>query len=221
MIITDNLHAFIWDSMSVNNCNTYLIDGPKPILIDPGHVRLFDHVETGLDELGLTIDDISLVLCTHGHPDHLEAVQLFKDTPALFAIHETEWQWIQSRKEHVQERLGKSLGLFEPDFLLREGTLSFGEMEFQVIHTPGHTPGSACIYWPEKRALFTGDLIFENGLGRTDLPGGNGEQIKTSIRSVSGLDAQWMLSGHGDVISGAAQVKKNFDDVIGYWFNYV
>ena len=82
MQITNNLHAFIWDSMTVNNCCTYLIDGPKPILIDPGHAHLFGHVESGLDKLGLAIEDIGLVVCTHGHPDHIEAVQLFQETPA-------------------------------------------------------------------------------------------------------------------------------------------
>jgi len=221
MQITNNLYAFLWQSMTVNNCNTYLIDGPTRILIDPGHVKLFDHVRSGLGELGLTLKDIGLVICTHAHPDHLEAVQLFKDTPALFAIHATEWQWIKSMEKQIQATFGMTLDFFMPDFFLKEGDLTVGDLKFQVFHTPGHSPGSVCIYWPETRALFTGDLIFSEGLGRTDLPGGNGEQLKASIRRVSELDTEWLLSGHGNIVSGTSRVKNNFDQVEQFWFAYV
>ncbi|MBW2158037.1 MAG: MBL fold metallo-hydrolase, partial [Deltaproteobacteria bacterium] len=73
----------MWESMSANNCNTYLIDGPTRILIDPGHRHLFDHVNQGLMELNLTLEDIGLIICTHAHPDHMEAVQLFNKIPTL------------------------------------------------------------------------------------------------------------------------------------------
>lgn len=62
MKITENLHAFVWESMTTNNCNSYLIDGPTRVLIDPGHSRLFDHVELGLKQLGLTISDIGVII---------------------------------------------------------------------------------------------------------------------------------------------------------------
>ena len=75
MKIADNVYAFIWESMTANNCNTYLIDGPTRILIDPGHIDLFDHVRSGLEELKITLDDVGLIICTHGHPDHIESVQ--------------------------------------------------------------------------------------------------------------------------------------------------
>ena len=60
MEITPNLHAFVWKSTTTNNCNSYFIDGPSRVLIDPGHSRLFDHVELGLKELGLAIADMDL-----------------------------------------------------------------------------------------------------------------------------------------------------------------
>jgi glyoxylase-like metal-dependent hydrolase (beta-lactamase superfamily II) len=82
MKIANNLHAFIWQSMTANNCNAYFIDGPTRVLIDPGHRALFEHVERGLGDLGLKTDDIDLIVCTHAHPDHLEAVQLFKQKSA-------------------------------------------------------------------------------------------------------------------------------------------
>ena len=62
MKIINNIQAFIWKSMSANNCNTYLIDGPTRVLIDPGHSNLFDHVREGLMKLGLTPEDIGLII---------------------------------------------------------------------------------------------------------------------------------------------------------------
>lgn len=220
MKIFDGLHGFMWNSMSANNCNTYLIDGPTRVLVDPGHLGLFSHVEMGLRQIGAGISDIDLVICTHAHPDHFEAVQLFKkDTQALFAIHETDWHL-------VKEMARYSGGAFDvescaPDFFLQEGNLDVKGLELHVIHTPGHSPGSVSVYWPGKRALFTGDVLFKDGLGRTDLPGGSGETLKASIKRLAGLDSEWMLPGHGDFISGAKGVRSNFERVEQFWFRYI
>ena len=120
MEITPNLHAFVWESMTTNNCNSYFINGPSTrILIDPGHSGLFGHVEQGLKQLGLTIADIDLVICTHAHPDHLEGVQLFKDCPALFTLHEEEWQWAVSIGKQMAAAHGMDMDALTPDFFLK------------------------------------------------------------------------------------------------------
>jgi len=221
MQIIENLHGFIWRSMSANNCNTYLIDGPTRILIDPGHVRLFGHVEEGLDQLGLDLDQIGLVICTHGHPDHLEAARLFRDRPALVAMHETEWELLSSMGRHIRAAMGVDLEDLAPDLFLKEGDLAVDGINLQVFHTPGHSPGSASIYWPDGKALFSGDVIFKGGLGRTDLPGGDGRALKESIQRLSGLDTELLLSGHGDVVSGAGAVRDNFAAVERQWFGVI
>jgi glyoxylase-like metal-dependent hydrolase (beta-lactamase superfamily II) len=110
---------------------------------------------------------------------------------------------------------------FAPDLFLDEGGLKIGDIELNVVHTPGHSPGSITLHWPAAEALFTGDVIFNNGLGRTDLPGGNGGQIKQSIRKLSSIDARWLLSGHGDVVSGTEAVRANFEQVEETWFPYI
>jgi len=221
MKINDNLHAFLWQSMTSNNCNAYFIDGPKRILIDPGHRALFDHVERGLNSLGVAPDTIDLVICTHGHPDHIEGVQLFSGNSTLFTLHESEWRWLESFGPQISASLGIELVQFRPDFYLREGRLNLDGIELEIIHTPGHSPGSICIYWPEHRALFNGDLIFKEGVGRTDLPGGDGVQLKNSIKKVAELDVEHLLSGHGDIISGRQTVRDNFKEVESFWFAYV
>jgi glyoxylase-like metal-dependent hydrolase (beta-lactamase superfamily II) len=137
MQITNNLHAFIWQSMTANNCNAYFIDGPIRILIDPGHRALFDHVDLGLKELGLKTDDIDLVICTHAHPDHLEAVPLFKNKGAQFTLHEIEWQWAATVGRQMSASFGIDIDTFAPDFFLQEGELSLDGLEMNVFHTPG------------------------------------------------------------------------------------
>jgi hydroxyacylglutathione hydrolase len=221
MKLTDNLHAFLWQSMATNNCNTYFIDGPSRILIDPGHRAMFEHVQRGLEDLNLSIKDIDVVICTHAHPDHLEAVPLLKNTATLFTMHETEWQWAATMGKQMSAAYGIDIDDFRPDFFLKEGTLALDGIELDIIHTPGHSPGSVTLYWPLQKALFTGDLIFKEGLGRTDLPGGDGSQLKESIIGLKELDVEWLLSGHGEVISGAEKVKKNFADVESFYFAYI
>ena len=221
MQIVNNLHAFIWQSPTANNCNAYFIDGPTRILIDPGHRSLFDHVELGLRDLGLKTDDIDLVICTHAHPDHLEAVPLFKEKGALFTLHETEWYWAATIGQQMSAAFGIDIDALTPDFFLKEGTLSLDGLEMQVFLTPGHSPGSICLYWPMQKALFSGDLVFKEGLGRTDLPGGDGALIKESIIRMSHLDVELLLSGHGEIISGAREVKSNFESIEEFWFRYV
>jgi hydroxyacylglutathione hydrolase len=219
MKILENLHGFLWNSMSANNCNSYLIDGPARVLIDPGHSQLFGHVESALERLGLGIGDIDLVIVTHCHPDHVEAVKLFQKHQTLFAVHEKDWSLVKEMGRY----LGASLEFdsYPPAFFLEEGDLAVKGFEFQIIHTPGHSPGSISLYWPEQKALFTGDVIFREGLGRTDLPGGDGSILKESIKRLSGLEVERLLPGHGDVILDAAQVRMNFQQVERTWFAYI
>ena len=75
MKIVNNLHAFIWQSLTTNNCNAFFIDGPTRVLIDPGHRALFEHVEGGLRDLGLKTDDIDLIIFHR---------QSFRVSPQLF-----------------------------------------------------------------------------------------------------------------------------------------
>ena len=147
MEIFDKFHAFIWQNPAANNCNTYLIDGPSRVLIDPGHRAHFEHVQRGLEQLELSASDIDLVICTHAHPDHIEAVPLVRGTPTLYTLHETEWQWAATIGKQMSAAYGIDIEEFQPDFFLGEGTLAVKGLELEIIHTPGHSPGSVSVYW--------------------------------------------------------------------------
>lgn len=220
MKIANKLSGFLWESMTRNNCNTYLIDGPTRILIDPGHKDLLDHVEQGLSALNYGFGDIGLIVCTHAHPDHIEGVSRYKDTPALFAIHPSEWELVKSMKDYVRT-FGMSIDDIAPDFFLKEGELNVNGVTLHIIHTPGHSKGSISIYWPEQKALFTGDVVFKESFGRTDLPGGNGKQLKDSIVKLSRLDVEYLLPGHGGIIETAGNVRANFQFMEHHMFHYV
>ncbi len=203
MKLNDDLYAFPWRAVTVNNCNSYLIDGPFKILIDPGHQHLFGELQNLLGSISIRPEDIDLIIGTHIHPDHIEAGQSFSTLSTMVTIHEGEYQYFQEAASYWSHDL-------KLDFLLREGTLKAGGIELEVIHTPGHSPGSICLYWPSRKALFAGDVVFAGGVGRTDLPGGNGDQLKQSIGRLSSLDMELLLPGHGNIIKGQGAIARNF-----------
>lgn len=213
MKVLDGLHAFIWRVYTQNNCNTYLLDGGLNILVDPGHLHLFENVLQNLNGVGVPPDRIDLVIATHGHPDHLEAVQGLGKS-AMFAMSAEEYRFIS-------ELAGQYFKIPEPHFFLKEGDLVIGEEMFEVIATPGHSPGSICLYWPVKKALFTGDVVFSQSIGRSDLPGGNGGMLKESIKRLSEMDVDYILSGHGEIVAGKKEVKANFEKIKNYFFDYL
>jgi glyoxylase-like metal-dependent hydrolase (beta-lactamase superfamily II) len=219
MEIFEDLHAFLWLNPTANNCNTYFIQGKKRILVDPGHYHLFGHVKDHLSRLSLSPQDIDIVIVTHGHPDHMEGVRLFANQATLIGLHSAEVAFIKNVAPHYGEVLG--VPNFEPDILFQDGDLKIGDLTFQVIHTPGHSPGSICLYWPDKKVLFTGDVVFNQGIGRTDLPGGNGEDLKKSLRKISRLEVDTLLPGHGELVVGPEFVKNNFAEIERFWFSFI
>lgn len=221
MKICENLHGLMWRSMTANNCNTYVITGPKNILIDPGHLQHFHQVESELKVLNLTPRDIDLVLCTHAHPDHLEGVQVFKRAGVKFGLHARDWALVQDMLPRLGAAANTDPGEIAPDFFLEEGDLHVDGIHLEVLHTPGHSPGSLCFFWPLHKALISGDLVFREGIGRTDLPGGDSPALKQSLQKTASLPAELLLPGHGEIVSGRDDVQRNFDRINQVYLGYL
>ncbi|MCX5998987.1 MAG: MBL fold metallo-hydrolase [Chloroflexi bacterium] len=143
---------------------------------------------------------IGLIVVTHTHLDHIGAIgRLVESTGASFAVHEAEAEVMQ-RSDFSQ------YATFDPTFkrppppgrLLRDDdVLVVGNLKFQVLHTPGHSPGSICLVG--YGAVFSGDTLFNMGIGRTDGPGGDYNLLISSIRNRLLVlpDQTVVLPGHG------------------------
>ena len=210
MRLRDRLYIYPWESMVENNCNSYLISGGVPTLIDPGHLHLMPQLEAGMARDGFSFDDIRLVIATHPHPDHCEGILDFVERPARVTMHEAAEGFLGTFTDQWEGMTGKSLPAFSMDFYLRRGRLRLGEDNFQVIETPGHAPGSICLYWEDEKVLFSGDVVFNRSVGRVDLPGGSPSDLIQSLNLLMALDVDLLLPGHGPPVEGKGAVKENF-----------
>lgn len=225
MLLGGKVYWYPWEGYG-NNCNTYLIAGEKNVLVDPGHLRnefresCMDTLEQKLKKDGFSFEDIKLIICTHGHPDHFESASFLRDkSGARVAIHKDEEPMLQAISGIYRERQGDNAPDMTPDILLDEGELEAGDTVIKVIHTPGHSPGSVSFYLPEEKALISGDTVFRGSIGRTDLPGGNMDTMKESVDKLSLLDdIEWLLPGHMDLVEGNENVKRNFETIKNYFF---
>ena len=221
MKLDTDLYAYIWKSSAENNCNSFFIGGDLPVIVDPGHQHLVKSLITLMEKDGNRFEDVRVIIATHGHPDHLEAIQTFARAGVQVAMHEDEWKFLREVGGQFYRAMGVEMPDLKISFFLREGELKLGSKTFQVIHTPGHSPGSISLYWPEKKALFTGDVVFPMGVGRTDFPGGDGGLLRDSIERLSRLDAEYLLSGHGEVIKGRQNILRNFAYIRSNYYDYL
>ena len=226
--ITNNLFAYIWQGRD-NNCNSILFtdvlrNGHSHILIDPGHItnRLgedcFMELVRSMEQDGYSAEDIGLVINTHSHPDHCEANSLVVEkSGADVVLSEEEELFRRGNSQKMFAFAGAAMTDFTPLFFLKDGNLDLGnsaKVSLDVFITPGHSPGSVCLYWKEKKILISGDVLFYGSIGRTDLPGGNHKELKQSIDRLSGLDIEIIIPGHstqyGSIIEGKQQIERNF-----------
>ena len=218
MKIADGIYAYIWRGFFENNCNMFYFSEPLNMLIDPGLRHHLDLRFEGMKNDGLDPEDVKHVLNTHSHPDHFEGSLYFQEKGASISMHKDEIDFINTVGEDFFAMLGKKFPIIKFDEILQEGKWKVGDTEFEIYHTPGHSPGSICLYWPEKKTLVSGDLIFKESVGRVDIPGGDGAKLKESIEIIETLDIEILLPGHMGYVSGKKDVIRNFD-TIRYYLN--
>lgn len=178
------------------NCY-FLISEKESIIIDAPES---EKILKSLKEENL---NLRYIICTHYHKDHTLGVKKIREkTKCKVLIHEKE-------KEYLD---------FEPDAFLKDlQEISFNDSTLKIFHTPGHSPGSICVlmknfkikkenkedFWEKFESpgfIFTGDTIFKNGIGRTDLPGGSKKQLKESLKKLEKILKRGIkvYPGHGE-----------------------
>ena len=227
--LADKLYCYVWEGRG-NNCNTVLwpsvLRGEHPhVLIDPGHIRdelgetCFDSLAQAMENDGFKIEDIGLVIATHSHPDHIEAVELVVEkSGALFTLSREEDEFYRTMGISFFQMFGVKPPQVTPSFFLKEGDLSLGakddKLAVNVLLTPGHSPGSVCLYLEKDKILISGDVVFAGSVGRTDFPGGSPSLLRKSIDELSRLDIEYLVPGHstemGSIIAGEDKVRRNF-----------
>jgi len=214
MRVTEHLYLYLWSHESENNCNSIFIDGKTPVLIDPGHMHRVPSLFERMRRDGVDPGKIHAVICTHGHPDHFEGTLAFRDGKVKIGISALDEKLVEEVGGPMYARQGLRMPDFRVDFYLKEGDLTLGKHDFQVLHTPGHSPGSLCLYWQRYKLLVPGDVVFNGGVGRVDLPGGDQNLLKKSLERLASLPVELLIPGHGPALQGAEQVRRNFDSVI-------
>lgn len=217
MQITPRIFFYPFTSYRENNCNSILVDGPEKVLIDPGHKHLWPHLKKQLKADGHNPASIKTIIFTHAHPDHLEAGPLLaEEYGAELALNKLEEEFLRGPGWDFFPAMGLEYPTITINRSLEPGPLELAGQHFEAWLTPGHTPGSLCFYHQEAKILITGDLIFDQGLGRTDFPAGDPAALRDSVIKMSQLDVDILLPGHGPPILGAVKVKENFKNIFAY-----
>jgi hydroxyacylglutathione hydrolase len=182
-------------------CNCCVIGDEQTreaMVIDPG-----DQIEDILTILKNENLALKQIVVTHAHIDHVGGAMKLKAATgapilmnqkdeALLKMLDVQAAWVGMRPP----------GAVQVDENVAEGrVLQVGNISSRVIHTPGHTEGSICLYFPEQRILLAGDTLFAGSIGRTDLPGGSYEKIMRSLHNqvLELPDDTHVIPGHGPV----------------------
>lgn len=177
-------------------------------VIDSGTGFNFIRLNSILNMLKTDLEKIRQVINTHCHFDHIGGNGYFYNAKIL--IHEKDASIIETG-DPEKSNAGFFDGKLKPrkvDKKLKEGDVL--DNGLKVIHTPGHTPGSICLYDQKRKILFSGDTLFSDGVGRTDLPGGDPQVLTKSLERLSKLKIEKILPGHGEPVLKMGNERVNF-----------
>lgn len=178
--------------------NCYVLkdeDTSKGVIIDPGGDG--NKILSYIKEKNI---DVQLIVNTHGHWDHIGAVDELRNALNVpVAIHKLDANMLTNPRSNLSSFLGPDGSTRSAERILADGDkISFGNSTLKVIHTPGHTPGGICLY-DGADVLFSGDTLFYFSVGRTDFPGGSSQELIKSIteRLAEVSDTAKVYPGHG------------------------
>jgi glyoxylase-like metal-dependent hydrolase (beta-lactamase superfamily II) len=186
-------------SGSVFDGNVYLVMAETPVLIDTGM-----RPEPTIKNIQKYIDprDIELIILTHCHHDHSAGAPRIREaTGAKVLIHEEDAGLLGDDLASLAYLFGEPSPEFRADETLKGGdVIDLGDWKLDVLHTPGHSLGSICLYERKDKVLFSGDTVFPGGnVGRTDLYGGSTEKLVESIERLTRMEVRVLYPGHMEI----------------------
>lgn len=181
----------------------------QAIVFDPGYDA--DRIIQTLDDNDL---QVAAYVCTHAHADHINALaEMHRQRPAPIAIHSNDLKWAFDAINQIKPYypIPKRPDVEEYLHLETATDWNVADLHFQCLETPGHTPGSCCLLFPEGGIMVTGDTLFKGSCGRTDLPGGSPRQLKESLNKLKQLpDEIRVYPGHGPDTTIGIERQTNF-----------
>lgn len=200
-----------YDVIGMCATNCYYVTNEETrqiIVVDPAgdYERIKDRIiRSGCDLAG--------ILLTHGHFDHILAVNKLKSQydVKVYAYEGEEEVLLDARLNLSSAMVGTPVTVKADVFLYDGQKFELGGYNIEVLHVPGHTQGGACYYFEDEGIVFTGDTLFSGSIGRSDFPTGNGRQLVDSIQSKLMVlpDETKVYSGHGEITSIGSEKKYN------------
>ena len=187
--------------------NVYLLEDEDPIVVDTGTGM---YADTALEEMSkiVPLRKIGRIVLTHCHYDHIGGAAAFqKATGGKIFLHEAEAEPIRAGDMSlaISDMFGEKLRTLDIEPLKDKQKLKCGSCELQVLHTPGHSPGSIALHDEASESAVVGDTVFcDGGVGRWDLPGGDLAKLIGSIKRLQELGLRNMYPGHGSYAEGDA-----------------
>ena len=199
--------------------NIYIIIGNIPTIIDTGTGLYSIEIKETIKEY-IDLSKIKQIILTHEHFDHvggtLDILKATNGNAEIFA-HNNTLRKLEKGESSFARLLGGVMPKIHVDTALSDSeNLIIGDEEFEVLHTPGHSPGSICFYCKKIKSLISGDTIFAHGdFGRYDLPGGDFSSLLKSIDRLTDLDVKDLYPGHGPVVEtvGKDHVLQSFRNI--------
>jgi len=191
--------------LSDMDSNIYLVGDT---IIDSGTGFNFTRLRDVFKILKIDMKDVKQIINTHGHFDHVGGNGYFLN--AKIMIHKSDAEIIENADEELAaaDFFDGKMHPHEVGRKLEHGEkVTAGPLELEVIHTPGHTHGSICLFAKKDSLLFTGDLIFKSGIGRTDFANSDPNLMTSSLEKIKSLPVKQVLPGHGEVFDKNTLVK--------------
>lgn len=179
--------------------NLYLIEGRDPILVDTGTGQHTDSILKSIAGL-VESERLRTIVLTHRHYDHVGgASSLMKSLGARVFIHELDAEVVGNGDSWgtMSAMYSKSIDAIEVVSIKAGHIFSTGDHKLKVMHTPGHSIGSICLYDESTKDLISGDTVFIGGVGRWDLPSGDFDALVRSVHRLRELDVKNIYPGHG------------------------